>query len=129
MKNVMIKAKNINGETAFAPIASSILGQILRIMEDSKVVTDIQVFKPDTMKLDDLPEKVQAEAKDVLKAYNRVNVIYEYSTWHVSASICVKSSYGYDHFFAGTYYAKDVYTEEERRQNFFEAFGYQPYKI
>lgn len=124
MKNVMIKAKNIKGETVFVPIASSILDQIIKILEDGKAATDIQVFKPDTMKLDDLPEKVQDEAKGVLKAYNRVNVIYEYSTWHVSASICVKSSYGNDHFFAGTYYASEVYTEEERRQNFFEVFGY-----
>ena len=37
-----------------------------------------------------------------------------------------KGNYHYDHFVCGRYLQTEVYTKEERRQNFIEEFGYAP---
>lgn len=82
-----------------------------------------KVFEVGKMPLSELPEEVQNEAKSILKAYNSVNVVFEYNEFHVSASTCIKSSYNFDHFVCGRYNANEVYTPEERRQNYIECFG------
>ena len=78
------------------------------------------VFESGHMTLADLPEDVQAKVKETLKVYNKANVYFEYNTFDVSAHSCIKSYYNHDHFFCNTYYAADVYTEEERRQHMAE---------
>lgn len=82
-----------------------------------------KIFEVGKMPLSELPEEVQNEAKSILKAYNSVNVVFEYNEFHVSASTCIKSSYNFDHFVCGRYNADEVYTQEERRQNYIECFG------
>lgn len=82
-----------------------------------------KIFEVGKMPLSELPEEVQNEAKSILKAYNSVNVVFEYNKFHVSTSICIKSSYNFDHFVCGRYNADEVYTPEERRQNYIECFG------
>lgn len=82
-----------------------------------------KIFEVGKMPLSELPEEVQNEAKSILKAYNSVNVVFEYNKFHVSASTCIKSSYNFDHFVCGRYNADEVYTPEERRQNYIECFG------
>lgn len=81
-----------------------------------------KVFEVGKMPLSELPEEVQSKVKSILKAYNRVNVVFEYNEFHVSTSTCIKSSYNYDHFVCGRYNADEVYTPEERRQNYIECF-------
>ena len=81
-----------------------------------------KIFEVGKMPLSELPEEVQSEVKSILKAYDRVNVVFEYNEFHVSASTCIKSSYNYDHFVCGRYNADEVYTPEERRQNYIECF-------
>jgi hypothetical protein len=84
---------------------------------------EFKAFEVAKMPLEELPDEVQQKAKSILKAYNQVNVVFEYNEFSVSASTCIKSSYHWDHFVCGRYFAKDVYTEEERRQNYQECFG------
>lgn len=81
-----------------------------------------KIFEVGKMPLSELPEEVQSEVKSILKTYSRVNVVFEYNEFHVSASTCIKSSYNYDHFVCGRYNADEVYTPEERRQNYIECF-------
>lgn len=82
-----------------------------------------KIFEVGKMPLSELPEEVQNEAKSILKAYNSVNVVFEYNEFHVFAFTCIKSSYNFDHFVCGRYNADEVYTPEERRQNYIECFG------
>lgn len=82
-----------------------------------------KIFEVGKMPLNELPEEIQNEAKSVLKAYNSVNVVFEYNKFHVSASTGIKYSYNFDHFVCGRYNADEVYTPEERRQNYIECFG------
>lgn len=83
------------------------------------------VFESGHMALTDLPEEVQMEVKETLTIYNNANVYFEYNKFEVSAHSCIKAHYHYDHFFCGTYYAKDVYTEEERKQHLAELNSYE----
>lgn len=82
------------------------------------------VFESGTMSLADLPEEVQVKVKEILTIYDKANVYFEYNKFEASAHSCIKAKYHYDHFYCGTYYAKDVYTEEERKQHLAELNSY-----
>lgn len=75
---------------------------------------------------DMLPEDIQNKAKSTLKAFDQVTVEYENGQFHVSTGYCIRASYGYDHTVCGYYKADELFTKEERRQNFIEVFGYAP---
>lgn len=76
--------------------------------------------------LNKLPQEVQDKVKRVLRAYDEVNVIFEYGEYHVSAGLSLKAVYGADHEFIGTYKAVDVFTQEERIINYVECFRDYP---
>ena len=76
--------------------------------------------------LNTLPNEVQHEVKSILKAYDEVNVIFEYGEYNVSPGITLKASYAEDREFIGTYKAKEVYTEQERTINYVESFHDYP---
>ena len=57
----------------------------------------------------ELPQEVQDKAKGVLRAYDQVNVIFEYGEYHVSAGLCLKAVYCEDHEFVGTYKAVECF--------------------
>jgi hypothetical protein len=76
--------------------------------------------------LEVLPEETQNEVKNTLKAFGEVTVTYQNRKFDVSAAISVTSHYAYDHMVCGRYLQENVYTREERRQNFLEEFGYVP---
>src|SRR5574343_168236 len=80
----------------------------------------------DMRELNTLPQDVQDKVKSVLKAYDEVNVIFEYGEYNVSASICIKCNYASDHEFVGTYKAEDVFTPDERIINYVECFRDYP---
>ena len=104
--------------------------EVIALYEDfaAKCDTDIfcEVFSVGKMPLSELPEDIQVEVRSTLKAYARCNVTYEHGAFHASASYCIKSSYGFDHFVCGEYKASEVYTLEERRANYLESFGCAP---
>ena len=91
----------------------------------AKCDTDVffDVFSVGKMPLADLPEDIQDKVKSTLKAYSKVNVTFEYGKFSVSAGCCIKSHYNFDHFSCGEYKASEVYTPEQRKQNYIECFG------
>lgn len=90
---------------------------------------EMTTFEVGKVPFDDLPEAIQKEVKNTLKAYKRCTVYYEMNQFHASVGSCIRARYAPDHFVCGDYYATDIYTKEERRQNFYESFGYYPVHI
>lgn len=75
-------------------------------------------------KIYELPSDVQLKIKETLKAYDRVDVFYENGKYHFG--LCVKKTYAPDHEVIGTYYAKDIFTEDERILNYVNEFQCYP---
>lgn len=74
----------------------------------------------------EFPANVQESIMETLKAYNQVHVSYEDGNYRVSTAIGIKASYGQDHRYVGTVYSTDVYTLEERTENYIECFHDYP---
>ena len=72
----------------------------------------------------ELPETIQNKIKDTLKAYDKVDVYYENGEYHFG--LVLKKNYAADHEVIGTYYAKDIYTDEERILNYVNEFQCYP---
>ena len=124
MKRNMIKATNpINNATIHIVVSAHSTNEMIECLKTANNAIVIKVFELAEMPLEELPEDIQEKAKEVLKAFNNVNVVFEYNRFEVSASVCIKSHYNYDHFVCGRYSAEEVYTAEERRQNYRECFG------
>lgn len=87
---------------------------------------EVKIYEAGKVPLEELPEDVQREVRGTLRAYDVCHVEYEHGAFHARTCACLQASYPQDHFVVGTYRAKDVYTEEQRRQNFIEEFGYAP---
>lgn len=96
-----------------------------KLAEENNLEVEIKSFRVGKMPLEELPDDVQQQVKETLKAYDRCSAKFENQRWSATTGYCIKSSYSFDYFVAGEYYATDVYTEEERRQNFLEVFGYE----
>ena len=91
-------------------------------------VTSVQVeILTYPVPLEKLPDEIQAKAKDILKAFDTVHVNYENGSFEVTTLTYLTAYRPDDRMVCGTYNAKEVYTAEERKQNFFESFGYYPY--
>lgn len=127
MKNDMIKMTCIEGTNFLTSLdyttekMTELIDESIKQMPERKL--SYKVFKSGEMPLEELPELIQAQVKSVLRAYPRCMVTYEYGKFSVSAGHCIKSNYNFDHYVAGTYLDSDVYTEEERKQNYIEEFG------
>lgn len=78
------------------------------------------------IKFEELPMDVQEKIKQDLKAFDECHVVYEYGKYNVGGGICLKSKYADDFEVIGTYYAKDIFTEEERIINYVESFHDYP---
>lgn len=74
----------------------------------------------------ELPQDVQEKAINTLKAFDEVNVIFEYGEYHVSTCICLKKEYAPDHKYIGRYFAKDIFTPDDRIVNYIEQFHSYP---
>lgn len=72
----------------------------------------------------ELPKEIQDEVKSKLRAYDKITVWFEYGRY--TYGVTIKSKYAPDNEYIGTYYAKDVYTEEERVINYCEEFHSYP---
>lgn len=75
-------------------------------------------------KIYELPGTVQLRIRNTLKAYDSVDVYYENGKYHFGT--VVKKTYADDHEVIGTYYAKDIFTEEERILNYVNEFQSYP---
>jgi hypothetical protein len=76
--------------------------------------------------LNTLPIETIKKVKEVLKAYDEVNVYFEDGQYHVSPGRCLRATYEQDFKNIGTYKAKDVYTEQERILNYVNEFQEYP---
>jgi hypothetical protein len=74
------------------------------------------------MEFNKLPENIQQEIKEILRAFDDVNVVFENGRYNVSVGIALTNFYDKDRKFIGTYKAVDIYTEEERIVNYIEEF-------
>lgn len=72
----------------------------------------------------ELPETAQLKIKDTLRAYNSVDVYYENGEYHFG--LVIKKNYAPDHEVIGTFYAKDIFTEEEMILNYVNEFQSYP---
>lgn len=125
MPNLMIKITGINGNVVYTTCFNRKNAESLIELVADKI-TESKIFEPGEMPFEDLPPDVQESARGTLRAYDEVNVEYEYGRWIASASYGICAEYNWDHYVAGFYKAKDIYTPEQRRQNFIEEFGYAP---
>lgn len=130
MKNtVMFKTTNRNG-IAFIPACVGTEDQFRSLIEECVKncagEASYKEFPANKMPLEELPEDIQNQVRNTLRAYHSVTVTFENGKFSASACIGIKNSYNWDHFVAGTYKDDEVYTLEERRQNYKEEFGYAP---
>ena len=127
--NSMIKMTTEHG-TAYITCPARNTEEMIAHYESFAAQCDTDVFLESfsvgKMPLDKLPDDIQAQVRSTLKAYHKCNVTYEHGKFHASAGCGIKSSYGFDHFPCGEYKASEVYTIEERRQNYRECFGSNP---
>lgn len=123
MKNTMIKSTNLETAGYMTCPTKNVEKLIALIFECG---TEVETFEIGTMPLESLPEEVQEKVKSILKAFNEVTVIFEHGKFDVSTGHFLKANYHHDYFVCGDYKQEDVYTIEERRQNFIEEFGYAP---
>lgn len=73
-------------------------------------------------KIETLPVSIQNEIRETLKAYDEVNVEFEYGEYRVLTGVMLTATYAPDHRFVGTYKANEVFTLEERTINYAESF-------
>lgn len=76
--------------------------------------------------INNLPLKVQSEVREILRSYNSVSVWFEYGEYHVSTGACIKAQYGADRKDFGTIIAAEVYTADERIENYCNSFADYP---
>lgn len=75
-------------------------------------------------KLNTLPIEEQEKIKGWLKAYDKVDVFFENGRYNYG--VCLKATYAPDHEYIGTYKADEVYTEDERIENYINEFHSYP---
>ena len=130
----MIKVTNNKGET-YCVIPEKNITQMIEMIEEvartyPELRTKYEVFNVSEVPFEKLPEEIKDKVKETLKAFNKCSVIYEKrknigekENFSVSVGICLQSKYSPDYFVCGDYKANEIYTEEERRQNYIEVFG------
>lgn len=74
----------------------------------------------------ELPQEVQNEIKSWLHVYDKTFVVYENGKYNVSSAVCLKAHYAPDHEVIGEYHAEDIFTEEERIENYINTFYSYP---
>lgn len=112
-----------DGKSGFMVLEEGLANKMVDILKAANA-DEVKILSSDEMKFEDFDEEVKAKIKEVLRAYDKVYVTYENGKFQVSTFIGIRSSYSEDHFFCGEYKAKEIYTFEERKQNFIEVFGY-----
>lgn len=128
--NNMIKVTNCSA-TVFVSICVTGTKKMCELFDEHasehpELNLTYKVFKAGEMPLEELPKEIQEKVKSTLRAFHSCTVTYEHSKFSVSTGTCIRATYDWDHFVAGTYKDDEVYTIEERRQNYEEEFGYAP---
>jgi hypothetical protein len=119
---VLFKVTN-NGETIYTTCPAENKEKLKALFDECGATVEIYTYP---VPLEALPNDVQDKVKSTLRAFSEVSVTYENMKFTTSAAICLSARYAYDHMVCGRYKQEEVYTKEERRQNFKEEFGYTP---
>ena len=75
-------------------------------------------------KINELPHVIQEEVKEILREYEDVSVWFKNGRYKYE--LLFKTEHAPDQEYIGRYYAKDVFTEEERIVNYCEQFHSYP---
>lgn len=86
----------------------------------------MRVKKLSIEELNNLPQEVINKAKETLKAYDMVTIVFEYGEYKVQTGNCITNEYAEDHKVIGNVYANDIFTEAEKIINYIEAFAEYP---
>lgn len=120
----MIKVSNTNG-AGYMVCNETEIKLLADTIKKFNPEIDVEIYEGN-LKFEQLPKEIQAEIKSTLRVYDRAYVTYENGKFSESACIGIKANYASDHYFCGEYKAEEIYTPEERKQNFIEEFGYAP---
>lgn len=71
-----------------------------------------------------LPDDVQNKVREHLRAYDSVNVWYEYGEY--SFVDAIKAYYAPDHKYIGTYHKDEIFTVNEQIENYINTFHAYP---
>lgn len=75
-------------------------------------------------KINELPQEIQEEVKEILREYADVAVWFEGGRYKYE--LLIETAHAPEREYIGRYYPKDVYTEEERIVNYCEQFHSYP---
>lgn len=73
-----------------------------------------------------LPTDIQTQVLETLKAYACITVTYEYGKYTASTGTMLKEIYAPDYRVFGTFYQDDIYSLDERTENYIECFHDYP---
>ena len=73
-----------------------------------------------------LPQDVQDKIISILHVYDKAYVDYENGSYKVSPNVCLTATYAEDFKVIGTYTAEELFTEEERIENYINTFNDYP---
>lgn len=79
--------------------------------------------------LEKLPLYVQQKVRNYLKAYSSCNIIFENGKYEVRTFYALQRTYCPDRKFIGEVRQEDIYTLEERINNYRSEFGDEPYHL
>ena len=79
--------------------------------------------------LEKLPDELVQEVKKTLKCYDETYITFEYGEFKEMPMIGLYKSYAPDHKFIGTVRAEDIYTLEERIENYESEFKCKAYYL
>ena len=116
----MIQVTTTEGKVHFVTTGEKVIEMLNLLKEFAHPNAEIKVFDLNKMPLEKLPENTQDKVKEILKAYNKCNVVYQKGHFEIHVGTYLSKHYAFDYFTCGTYTAEEVYTEEERKQNYKE---------
>ncbi len=73
-----------------------------------------------------LPKEIQDKVKNTLKAYDEAHITYEYGAYKVSVGVALTATYAPDFKVIGTISANEIYTQDERIENYINEFQDYP---
>lgn len=105
-------------------LAQLVTNAAKRFQNDAPVYS---IYQQNDMLFEELPVEIIREVMETLKVYEECHVEFFGDEFHVCVGWILTAIDPDDLFICGTYRAKEIYTKEQRRQNFIESFGYPPF--
>ena len=115
-----------NGSEGYITVDSKAADEFEKLVKETTKQNTFERFESGNVPLVAMPKETRDKVMSVLRAFDEVSVEYENGGFRVFTGSYLSASYAIDHFFCGRYRADEVYTREQRRQNFIEEFGYDP---